>query len=651
MTRLGLALSLLLVPNLPTPAVFARFVFGDDDDNEDCTEIESTTGQILVEQEEGRSQVRKPKRDDPLLEMVTRLCFGLVIFDRTTNSFRFAHTSVQEYIMSRKDGYESLSQSHARIAKRCISVLVEPESVVDSIHAFTSRLLWPDEGNRKRLSTMFPTGYVFDHSPSNNTIDWVSNYWAYHVANSNEIRQTPSLKVLETRLQNRADGTPWESLNPSVFFSACSFKHLQLVQRWLNCYPKLALLRQDVGDSDAFTALHYAAYSGSLDVSVCLINAGADINAGKMGRTPLGSAISGNSPRVLQMLIERGARVHGRSHEIMPVGTVPDLMTAIYCHVTDNGECVRVLLKAGADPRVMNQDFNTPLGISTILNRKNLVQIFLDFGVDANDPMTVTGGTSLMASVLSQNDEVTKLLLDAGADPNITSLYGTTALMYAAERGHLGTVKTLLPLTTNLNSQSIYAETALYRAAGQGHQAIVKALLDAGAAIEPQEPGPSCPLVGPSERKCGFARNAFLSALEFGHDTIFRTMLEFLAKGQTQVMEQETYRNVLRSLDADGWDSFDAEGFRKTAAPWVLKCKSKGVSEEMIYESILATAKNPFSRFAMHLTLTNFTNFMSFNDFRREYKERADAIVKQRREKLVDTWGDLHISEQEERGM
>ena len=241
MTRLSLALSLLLVPKTPTPTVFARFVFGDDDDDENRTEIESTTGQILVEEEVAESQVRKANWNDPLLEMVTRLCFGLVIFDKTTSSFRFAHTSVQEYIRSRKDGYESLSQIHARIAKRCMSVLVEPQSVVDSVHTFTNRILWFRKGEDKQLSTMFPTGNCFDRSFECSTIDWVSAQWAYFVTNSNEDRQTRCFSNLETRLLDLVEETPWELLDPSVFFSACRSNHLQLVQRWLNCYPKLAL--------------------------------------------------------------------------------------------------------------------------------------------------------------------------------------------------------------------------------------------------------------------------------------------------------------------------------------------------------------------------------------------------------------------------
>ena len=172
--------------------------------------------------------------------------------------------------------------------------------------------------------------------------------------------------------------------------------------------------------------------------------------------------------------------MHEHYQEEKPFLRLP-LLRAIAADKTDDGACVRILLKAGADPRVMAQDSDTPLGLSTILKQKNLVKIFLDYGVDVNDPVNATGLTSLIRSVANKNEELTKLLLAAGADPNITDLYGISPLMTAAKDGNLGTIETLLPLTTNLNNQSIDAKTALYMAAEKGHQAIVEALLDAGS--------------------------------------------------------------------------------------------------------------------------------------------------------------------------
>ena len=729
MTRLSLALSLLLEPKTPTPTVFARFVFGDDDDDEKCTEIESTTGQILVGEELGEPQVRKPKWNDPLFEMVTRLCFGLVIFDKTTNSFRFAHTSVQEYIRSRKDGYKSPSQIRARIAKRCMSVLVEPQSVVDSVHAFTNRVLWSRKGEDKQLSTMFPTGNCFDRSFEYSTIDWISAYWAYFATNSNEYRQNRCFSNLETRLLDSVDETPWESLDPSVFFSACRANHLQLVKRWLNCYPKLALLRLDVGKSLTMTALHYAASSDDPAVAECLIDAGADLDAtsssksyitplqvaielgssdtirlllqnrdrkrvehcrsspedtellktairrGRVdivnalfdhgfspsggedsGVTPLATAIKCNFPRILELLTNQGASVHPTpigNCGPKEIGLQMPLRQAIRGDEADDGECVRVLLKAGADPRVRIQSFETPLSLSTSLKRKNLVQIFLDFGVDVNDRVDNQGSTPLFRAITTKSDELTKLLLAAGADPNITTLYGNSALMDAADVGNLGAVKMLLAPTTkltSLNIQSIHSGTALSIAAEKGYQAIVDTLLDAGAEIKPRDPGPYCSFMNPSERRDGFAKSALVSALYSRDDATFRTMLSFSAKGGMRAMEQELYDKVLCSLDVDGWDSFNALDFSETVPVRFGEYRSEGKTDEEAHKSLLTTAKNPFCHFAMTLMMNELERKMQHKDFIDQSLKEAFAILKQRIEKEAERLANFHISKQEEKG-
>ena len=761
MTRLSLALSLLLSPKTPTPTVFARFVFGDDDDDDDRTEIESTTGQILVGAEIGEPQVRKANLNDPLLEMVTRLCFGLVIFDKTTNSFRFAHTSVQEYIRSRKDGYESLSQIHARIAKRCMSVLVEPQSVVDSVRPFTNRVLWSRKGEDKQLSTMFPTGNCFDRSLEYSTIDWISAYWAYFVTESNEDRQSRCFSNLETRLLDLVNETPWESLDPSVFFSACRANHLQFVRRWLNCYPKLALLRLDLGKSLTMTALHYAASSDDPAVAECLIDAGAYLDArassknnipplhiaienrslntirlllqnrdrkrvdhcrssaedtkllklaireGRVdivhalldhgfspsggeesGLTPLATAIGGNFPRILELLTDRGASVHPkptRDYGPKEIGLQLPLRRAILVDENDDGECVRVLLKAGADPRVRVRPFDTPLSLSTTLKRKNLVQIFLDFGVNVNDRVdehgstplfravttksgeltkllltkgadpnitNVSGVTALMGAAEADDDELTKLLLAAGADPNITNLFGATALTAAVGAGNLGVVKTLLAPTTKLtilNIQSIREGTALCRAAEKGHQTMVETLLAAGAEIKPQDPGPHCSFMNPSERRDGFAKSALVSALYARDDATFRTMLRLSAESETRAIEQEVYEKVLRSLDGDGWDSFDALNFAETVSAQFGGDRSEGKTDEEAYKSVLTTAKNPFCHFAMTLIVKELERNMQHRDFIDKSLKEADAIAKQRKEKFAEKLKDLYISKQEEK--
>lgn len=55
---------------------------------------------------------------------ITRLCFDLVVYDSTSRDFRFAHTSVQDYLQTCNIRYKNLSQCHARVAARCISLLL-----------------------------------------------------------------------------------------------------------------------------------------------------------------------------------------------------------------------------------------------------------------------------------------------------------------------------------------------------------------------------------------------------------------------------------------------------------------------------------------------------------------------------------------------
>lgn len=64
---------------------------------------------------------------------------------------------------------------------------------------------------------------------------------------------------------------------------------------------------------------------------------------------------------------------------------------------------------------------------------------------------------------------------------------GRTALMLAAEKGHLGTIEALLELSANINMQDEHGMTALMYAAKQGHPGVIDLLLEKGANINVQD--------------------------------------------------------------------------------------------------------------------------------------------------------------------
>ena len=102
-----------------------------------------------------------------------------------------------------------------------------------------------------------------------------------------------------------------------------------------------------------------------------------------------------------------------------------------------------------------------------------------------------------MFAVLYGDEQAVRVLLDNGADPNVTNDVGATALMWAADSGEKA--RLLLAHHADANAKSADGRTPLMIAAGRpGSLGIVEALLDHGAALSAQAPslfGVTSPLV------------------------------------------------------------------------------------------------------------------------------------------------------------
>ena len=78
-------------------------------------------------------------------------------------------------------------------------------------------------------------------------------------------------------------------------------------------------------------------------------------------------------------------------------------------------------------------------------------------------------------------EKLVKVLIDENANVNAADSYGTTALMEAAENGHLGVVKYLISKGADFNAATLYGKTALIFAASNGHLEVVKYLISVEA--------------------------------------------------------------------------------------------------------------------------------------------------------------------------
>src|SRR5262245_53537800 len=154
-------------------------------------------------------------------------------------------------------------------------------------------------------------------------------------------------------------------LGAALLTGACAQRpHTPLTQAAVR--NDVAALRQLLADGhkadeggDSWTALIWAARSGSIDAITLLLDAGADVNLpGSTGddwdATPLQHAILERQPAVVRLLLDRGADLNR--------GAGPGSLAPIFLAAGDTDPAIlNLLLAHGADPTVEDENGATPL--------------------------------------------------------------------------------------------------------------------------------------------------------------------------------------------------------------------------------------------------------------------------------------------------
>lgn len=102
-------------------------------------------------------------------------------------------------------------------------------------------------------------------------------------------------------------------------------------------------------------------------------------------------------------------------------------------------------------------------------------------GVDIN-AKNKDGVTALLLAAQNGHLEVVNVLLEAKADPNIADADGDTALLLAVESGAAEVVQALLKAGASLQHKNTQGKTALMIANDNGLPTVIKILQDAGTA-------------------------------------------------------------------------------------------------------------------------------------------------------------------------
>jgi ankyrin repeat protein len=242
------------------------------------------------------------------------------------------------------------------------------------------------------------------------------------------------------------------------------------------------------------TPLHYAVREGDLASVRFLLEAGARIDERDANDiTPLLMAIMNGHAATALELIARGADIdasdwYGRTPLWSAVeARNQDIHNGTLEHMVDREplvEVIRTLLERGADPN--------PRTTETFPVRNHILSItaslsWVDF----------IGQTPFITAALSGDITVMRLLLEHGADPFITTLEGTSALMAAAgvnwvvaqtfdegPEALLDAVRLSEELGLDVNAANSMGITAVMGAANRGANDVIRFLVGKGARLD-----------------------------------------------------------------------------------------------------------------------------------------------------------------------
>ena len=261
----------------------------------------------------------------------------------------------------------------------------------------------------------------------------------------------------------------------------------------------------DSPNPEGQTALMLVARTGNLEAARLLLGHGATIDAREQWgqQTALMWASARRHPAMMELLIQEGADINAvsavrdyNSHvtaegraKRLDVGGLTPLMYA----VRENCKaCVDLLVDKGVDLDLPDPDGVSPLLLAVINNNWDIAKRLIEAGADVNQ-WDMFGQAPLFAAVGSRNDPgltvdgimnetdgltVVKMLLEAGAYPNMTLFYrpakarggplsrGTTPLIQAASNGDVEVMKLLLDYGAEADMPQANLETPVSALAG-----------------------------------------------------------------------------------------------------------------------------------------------------------------------------------------
>ena len=246
------------------------------------------------------------------------------------------------------------------------------------------------------------------------------------------------------------------------------------------------------GGSDTLTPLILAIWVGNDAMAQALIEAGASVDTGSP--RPLHYAVERGDLHMVNLILRSGAELDGVDED----GVTP-LMVAVR---EEDVETVQWLLEAGAQVDVKDEDGDTALSMAAEQGCEDLFEILVPLAkknirrarknlAASADPERNSAAARLLRTAMDGKIARLQRLLVQGTPPDAQEDPGSwTALMAAASGGRLRAMRMLLDAGADVNLRTEDGETALSYVAEsfeldpRRRPDAVQMLLDAGASLD-----------------------------------------------------------------------------------------------------------------------------------------------------------------------
>lgn len=173
--------------------------------------------------------------------------------------------------------------------------------------------------------------------------------------------------------------------------------------------------------------LHLIKASGALDLlKYCVEEAGCSVHGARKKFNHGNLLFMYSDPDYMQYVIDKGVPVND---DVNALGHTP----LMHCVLVRSNECVRVLLRNGAQPDLSTaKSGSTPLHLAVQRGYTDKVKLLLEYGASV-DSRDAQGNTPLILTGAAANTAIAKLLIERGANVQATNRDGYTALSLAHE--------------------------------------------------------------------------------------------------------------------------------------------------------------------------------------------------------------------------